>query len=46
MKSKLSVTIDGKLIREIERLVGSGRFRNKSHVLEYSLKKYLEGYNG
>lgn len=42
MKAKLSVSIDGKFIAVIEELISSGRFRNKSHVLEYSLKKYLE----
>lgn len=42
MKSKLSVSIDRNLIGVIEKLIGTGRFRNKSHVMEYSLKKYLE----
>ncbi len=45
MKSKLSVSIDGNLIKVIETLIGTGRFRNKSHVLEYALRKYVEGKN-
>ena len=45
MKSKLSVSIDRKLIAVIEKLIGTGRFRNKSHVLEYALRKYAEGEN-
>ena len=42
MKQKLSITIDENKIKEIEKLLKEGRFRNKSHVLEYSLNKFLK----
>ena len=30
------------IIKEAERIVSKGRFRNKSHIIEYSLKKFIE----
>ena len=42
MKSKISITIDNNLIDVIENMLSDGRFRNRSHVIEYSLKKFLE----
>ncbi|MEK6952267.1 MAG: type II toxin-antitoxin system ParD family antitoxin [Nanoarchaeota archaeon] len=42
MKQKLSITIDEKKIKFIEKLLEEGRFRSKSHVLEYSLNKLLK----
>lgn len=42
MKQKLSITIDEDKIKFIEKLLKEGRFRNKSHVLEYSLNKLLK----
>ena len=41
MKQKLSITIDEAKVRLIERLLEEGRFRNKSHILEYSLNRLL-----
>jgi len=46
MKQKLSVTLDEDLVHEIMRALSSGRFRNKSHVVEYAVKKLLEGQDG
>lgn len=43
MKQKLSITIDEEKIVAIEKLLEEGRFRNRSHVLEYSLNKFLNG---
>ena len=43
MKKKLSITINEEKIKELERLIQSGRFRNKSHLIEYSLDRLLEG---
>ena len=37
MKKKLSITINEEKIKELEKLLEDGRFRNKSHVIEYSL---------
>lgn len=45
MKSKISVTIDNNLIDVIENMLDDGRFRNRSHIIEYSLKKFVEGRN-
>jgi len=42
MKQKLSVTIDEKKIKLIEKLLENGKYRSKSHVLEYSLNKLLK----
>ena len=42
MKQKLSITIDEKKIKLIEKLLEEGKFRSKSHVLEYSLNKLLK----
>ncbi|MFA5174469.1 MAG: hypothetical protein WC438_04785 [Candidatus Pacearchaeota archaeon] len=42
MKQKLSITIDEEKIKIIETLLKEGLFRNKSHVLEYSLNKFLK----
>lgn len=46
MKRKLNVTIDEEKIKQIEELIASGKFRNKSHVLEYSVIRLLEEENG
>ena len=42
MKSKLSVTLDEELVPEIVKALSTGKFRNKSHVVEYAVKKLLE----
>jgi len=42
MKSKLSITLDEKLVAEILKALSTGKFRNKSHVVEYAVKKLLE----
>lgn len=42
MKQKLSITIDEEKVRAIEALLQEGRFRSKSHVLEYGLKQLLK----
>lgn len=41
MKSKISVTIDEEMIKVIEDLCKDAKFRNRSHVVEYSLKKVI-----
>lgn len=42
MKQKLSITIDRKTIKLIEASIKEGLFRNKSHVVEFSLNKVLK----
>ena len=46
MKHKLSVTIDEEIVDEILKVLSSGKFRNKSHVVEYAVKRLLEEQNG
>ena len=46
MKTKLSVSLDGRILDLLEKELNSGRFRNKSHAVEYAVKKLLEEENG
>lgn len=44
-KQKISITVDNKMLKIIETMLKeerSGKFRNRSHVIEYSLNKFLE----
>ena len=43
MKAKISVAIDQEHLDGLNELVQTGRFRNKSHVIDYALAKLLEG---
>ena len=43
MKQKLSITIEEDTIRLLDTFIKDGRFRNKSHLIEYSLNKFLKG---
>ncbi len=43
MKRKLSVTIEKDTVKLMENMVKEGRFRNKSHVLEYAVDRLLRG---
>lgn len=42
MKQKLSISIDNETVIKLEELIKEGRFRNKSHILEYSFKRFIE----
>jgi Arc/MetJ-type ribon-helix-helix transcriptional regulator len=42
MKRKLSVTIEEDKIEQIETHVNKGIFRNKSHLIEFAIEKFLE----
>jgi len=41
MKVKLSISMERDTVKKAEALVREGRFRNKSHIVEYALKSYL-----
>ncbi len=43
MKSKLSISVGKELVKEIEGIIKEGRFRSKSHIIEYALKSFLRG---
>lgn len=45
MKQKLSITIDKEKIEKINEILSQGLFRNKSHILEYALIKFLQDKN-
>ncbi|MBI4158796.1 hypothetical protein HY500_00885 [Candidatus Woesearchaeota archaeon] len=42
MKTKISISIEEETLKKIEEVLEEGIFRNKSHVIEYSIKKFLE----
>jgi Arc/MetJ-type ribon-helix-helix transcriptional regulator len=42
MKVKLSITLDNETLKMINSHVTSQRFRNKSHAVEYAVRKLLE----
>ena len=46
MKHKLSITLDEKLVLDIIRNLSTGKFRNRSHLVEYAVKKLLEEQDG
>ena len=42
MKTKISISLDENTLKNIEKILEEGLFRNKSHLIEYSIKKFLE----
>jgi Arc/MetJ-type ribon-helix-helix transcriptional regulator len=46
MKQKIAITIDENVLDGASAELELGLFRNRSHLIEYSLKKFLEGRNG
>ncbi len=42
MKQKMSISIEEEKIKLLEKLLKQGVFRNKSHIIEYSLDRFLE----
>jgi len=45
MKCKISISVDDELIEIVKKLLEDGRFRNKSHIFEYALKRFIRGEN-
>ena len=41
-KQKISITIDKQTLNLVEQTLGDEKFRNRSHVIEYSLKRFLD----
>ena len=41
MKTKLSISMDEELVKQIEAHLTEGSFKNKSHIIEYALKEFL-----
>lgn len=46
MKRKLSVTVDESIVEMLDKQLENSIFRNKSHLVEVAIKKYLDGKNG
>ena len=42
MKQKISITIDEKHVKIIENMLKDSRYRNRSHIIEHSLKRFLD----
>ena len=42
MKQKLSISMDKGTVERVEKIVAEGRFRNKSHIIEYALNVFLK----
>ena len=42
MKAKLSITMDEETIMKMMDKMRDGLFRNKSHLIEYAVKRFLE----
>jgi len=42
MKKKLSINIEEKTITKLDTFVEEGCFRNKSHLIEFAINKFLE----
>ena len=43
MKQKLSITVEEETIAQLDKFIMGGKFRNKSHLIEYSINKFLNG---
>ena len=41
-KQKISITIDEQTLNLVEQTLGDKRFRNRSHIIEYSLRRFLD----
>jgi len=42
MKSKISITVDKEVLKMIQDKINTGKFRNRSHVVEYGVKRLIE----
>ena len=42
MKQKISITIDEQHVKIIENMLKDSRYRNRSHIIEHSLKRFLD----
>jgi len=42
MRGKLSITVDEDLLKKLDALLVDGTFRNKSHLVELAIKKFVE----
>lgn len=45
MKRKISISIDEKTIEKLENMLENYYFRNKSHIIEIALNKFMGSKN-
>lgn len=45
MKTRVSATIDPETEKKIGNLIKTGKYRNKSHVIEDAIKLLMESYD-
>jgi len=43
MRQKLSITIKEEILQKIDELLKDATYRNKSHIVEIALQRFLEG---
>ena len=43
MKEKISIAVDADTLESVDASVKAGKFRNRSHAFEYSLRKIIDG---
>ncbi|MBN1503050.1 hypothetical protein JW930_05890 [Candidatus Woesearchaeota archaeon] len=44
MKKKLSISIEDVTINDIDLQLEEGLFRNRSHLIEYAVNRFLRGF--
>jgi len=42
MKKKLSISIEEKTIKDLDKYISEGYFRNKSHIVEFAINKFMK----
>ena len=45
MKQKISITLEKNTLKSVKNLLKKSVFRNRSHIIEHSLKELLNKYN-
>jgi hypothetical protein len=43
MKNRISATVDKKTIKLIDEILLTGKYRNKSHIIEEAIANFAEG---
>ena len=45
MKKKISITIEEEKVKQLDSKLETGKFRNRSHAVEYAVGQFLEEEN-
>ncbi|MBI2139802.1 hypothetical protein HYU14_02670 [Candidatus Woesearchaeota archaeon] len=46
MKHRISVSVEESTIKAVQDTLRTGKFRNKSHIIEFAVQQFLGGKNG